>query len=104
MSDGEEADVDHRLAETGLDNTVAHADDEKEEKGKRVSACIEDSDNDHEKFGQSVGVVTVLIVCGTLAAEKEIQLGGQTIKAPGHELLNDQKDDDRRDVVLYRYC
>lgn len=51
MRNGEDADVDHGSAEAGLDNTVAHANDEKEEERKGVPSCVEDSDNDHEDFG-----------------------------------------------------
>ncbi len=84
MRDGEEADVDHRFAEGWLDDTVAHADDEEEEEGKGVTAGIEDGHDDKKHFCDDIGAVVVLVV----------------VEAPGHEIFDNEEDNDGGDVVL----
>ena len=86
MHNGEDADVDHGAAEGVLDNTVAHADYEKEEEGERVAACVENGDDDEEDLVDGVVAVAVLVV----------------VEAPCHELLDDEEDNGCGDVVLDR--
>jgi hypothetical protein len=43
-----------------LDNTITHADDEQEEEGEGVSACIEDRDYDHESLCAAIQAMSVL--------------------------------------------
>ncbi len=85
MDDGKDADVDHGAAEGGFDDAVAHADNEKEEEGERVTACIENGDDDEEHLVNGVVAVMVLVV----------------VEAPCHELLNDKEDDGCGNVVLH---
>ena len=54
MCDSEKADVDHGLTKAGLDDAVAHADDEEEKKGERISAGVEDGYYYHEYFCKSI--------------------------------------------------
>lgn len=84
MRDGEEADIDHCFAEAGLDDAVAHADDEEEEEGEGVAARVEDGIDEHEDFGARVEAVRIFVV----------------IESPCHELFDNQEDDDGGDVVL----
>jgi hypothetical protein len=50
--------------------------------------------------------MTVLVIC---KRSDQMKLGkgvmrGRTIESPCHQLLNNQEDDDGRNVVLDRHC
>ena len=62
MCQSQDADIPHRLAEIRFDDAVAHADNEKEEEGKRISASIEDGDDYHQKLRQRIIPVIVGVV------------------------------------------
>ena len=72
MGDCEEAHVDHGFAKGGLDDAVAHADDEEKEEREGVAAGVENGDDDEEDFGEGVGAVVVLII----------------VETPGHKLFD----------------
>jgi len=76
----------HRLAESGLDYTIAHAHNQKQKERKRVAEGVENGNNNHQHLGAEVVTMAVLVV----------------VEAPGHQHLEDQEDDDSRDVILDR--
>lgn len=86
MSHSQPTDDGHGLAERGLDDSIAHADDEQQEERKRVSERVEHSNDDHEHLGPNVVAVTVLVI----------------VEAPSHEHFHYQKDEDGCDVILNR--
>ena len=60
MSDGEDADIDHRPAQGGFHDTVAHADDEEEEERKRIPSSVENRNNYHQCLGPCIQTILVL--------------------------------------------
>ena len=84
MCNGQKADIDHCFAETWLDHAIAHADDQKEEEGERVPSGVQDGHKHHQSLIESIVAVPVLVV----------------VEAPGHQLLHDQEDDCRGNVIL----
>ncbi len=62
VGEGEPADPDHGFAKGGLDDAVAHADDEEEEEGEGVAGCVEHCNDDHECLGASIAAIAVLEV------------------------------------------
>ena len=67
VRNGEPPDVDHRLAEGGLDDAVAHAHDEQQEEGEGVPGGVEHGDDDQEDLGPDVGPVVVHVFWAGLA-------------------------------------
>lgn len=80
----EDPDIDHGLAQRWLDDTVSHADYQQEKEGEGIPSRIEDRHNHHENLIHRVITVSVLVV----------------VVPPGHELLDNQEDDGRRNVIL----
>lgn len=85
MSEGKEADIYHGFPQGGFDDTVAHTNYEEEKEGKRVAPGVEDRDYDHHDFCQRVRTMAILIV----------------IKAPCHQLFDNEEQDDGCDVILH---
>lgn len=84
MGKCEPANVDHRLSKSRFDNSVAHADDQEQEERERVTACVQNCDDNHQHFRADVASIAVLVV--------EVK--------PCHQHLDDQKYDDSRNIVL----
>jgi hypothetical protein len=62
------SDVDHCAAKGGLDNAIAHADDEEQEEGERVSGRIEDRNDDEVDLTPDIGrSVMILVICATVS-------------------------------------
>lgn len=56
------AHINHRPAQSRLDNSVAHAHDQKQEERERVAGSVEDGDNDKEHLRPNIGAVAVQVV------------------------------------------
>lgn len=79
MRDSQDTDVDHGPAQGGLDHTVAHADDQEEEKREGISACIEDCHKDHQCLAHAIQAMSVLVVCirsASLNGQNKLPNGG----------------------------
>jgi len=74
----------HRLPERGFHDSIPHAYYQQQEKREGIPECVEDGYDNHKYFRADVIPVSVLVV----------------VEAPCHEHFDDQKYDDRRDVVL----
>jgi len=60
MRNGENADVDHGSTQRRLDDTIAHADNEQEEEGKRIPSSVKNGNKDHEYLCTNVQAMAVL--------------------------------------------
>lgn len=54
MRNGEPADIDHGLAECGLDDTITHADDQEQKERKRVARSVQDGNHDQQDLGPKI--------------------------------------------------
>lgn len=87
VSDCEDPDIDHSSAKRGLDDSVTHTDNEKEEEWKWIASRIEHSYNHHKCFGAGIQTMAILEVCGWLVKQVygiRIWSLRHTVKAPCH--------------------
>lgn len=61
MCSGKPSDVNHCAAKGRLDNTVSHANDEKQEEGEGVSSRVENSNDDEIDLAPHVGSSVVIL-------------------------------------------
>lgn len=59
MTQSKYPDIPHKRAKTRFDDTVAHADDEKQEEGKGVTARVQNRDDNHEDLCTNIVAVNV---------------------------------------------
>lgn len=78
------ANVDHRLPKSRLDNSIAHADNQEQEERERVTASVQNCDDNHQDLRTDVASIAVLVI----------------IVKPCHQHLDNQEYDDGRNVVL----
>lgn len=78
------ANVDHRLPKSRLDDSVAHTNNQEKEERERVTASVQNCDDNHQNFRADVASIAVLVI----------------IVKPCHQHLDNQKYDDGRNVVL----
>ena len=62
MCNGENTDVNHRSTKRGLDDTVAHANNEQKEEREGITSRIKDGDDDHKYFGTDIQAMSILEV------------------------------------------
>lgn len=78
------ANVDHRLPKSRLDDSVAHTDNQEEEERERVTASVQNCDDNHQDFRADVASIAVLVI----------------VVKPCHQHLNNQKYDNGRNIIL----
>ena len=78
------ANVDHRLPKSRLDDSVAHTDNQEEEERERVTASVQNCDDNHQDFRADVASIAVLVI----------------VVKPCHQHLDNQKYDNGRNIIL----
>lgn len=56
------ANVDHRLPKSRFDNSIAHADNQKQEERERVTASVQNCDDNHQDLRADVASIAVLVI------------------------------------------
>jgi hypothetical protein len=78
--------VPHCLAEGWFHNAVSHADNEQQEERERVSRSIENRNQNHKGLGSNIGSMDIFVI----------------VVSPSQQHLDNQENQDCRDVILDR--